>query len=151
MKTCSRCKQDKPESEFYKHIRMKSGLSSRCVKCSGEISKEWASRNKEKRAIAVKNFRLRHPSNHREYEIKKKYGISLETYDRMFKEQNGGCKICGKQNLDGQRLSIDHDHNTGTVRGLLCIKCNSGIVYFFEDPALFESAIQYLKTSKEIT
>ena len=151
MKICSKCKEAKVPSEFYKHIRMKSGLSSRCKPCSGVISKEWASKNKEKRRKAVRDFRIRHPKANRGYELKRVYGISLEAYERMFREQNGACKICGKQNLDGRTLSVDHDHSTGTVRGLLCIKCNSGIGYFYEDQKLFEAAVAYLKhhNSKE--
>lgn len=150
MKICSKCKKEKSPTEFYKHIRMKSGLSSRCKPCCGIISKEWASKNKEKRIKAVRDFRARNPEAGRRYELKRVYGISVETYERMFREQNGGCKICGKQNLDGKRLSVDHDHNTGTIRGLLCHRCNGGLGHFFDDPYLFQSAIKYLtENSKE--
>lgn len=152
MKICTRCKEQKPLMAFHKAPRLRSGLSSQCKACCYVHTKEWVSRNREKTRAAQRRFRANHPTNSAEYEIKRNYGISLEAYERMFREQNGGCKICGRQNLDGKRLSIDHDHNTGTVRGLLCIKCNSGIGYFRDDPNLMNRAIQYLKDNdtKEI-
>lgn len=144
MRTCTLCKTEKADTEFYRHIRMKSGLSSNCKSCCYIISRRWAIKNKEKMREATRRHRMKYPERRRDYEIKRAYGISSESYERMFREQNGACKICVKQNLDGRRLSIDHDHNTGTVRGLLCVKCNTGIGNFFDDPTLLESAITYL-------
>ena len=63
----------------------------------------------------------------RKKELKKKYGITLEQYDEMFEAQGGICAICKESDITGKRLSIDHDHETGKVRGLLCGKCNTRI------------------------
>lgn len=58
-----------------------------------------------------------------DWRYRKTYGITLEQYDEMFRQQGGACAVCGsvpKKN----RLSVDHDHATGKVRGLLCMNCN---------------------------
>ena len=54
-----------------------------------------------------------------------RYGITPEDYERMSKEQGGVCKICGNPPQPGKRyLDVDHSHDTGKVRGLLCGACN---------------------------
>ena len=75
----------------------------------------------------------------------KNYGITLEDYNRMFGEQNGCCKICGKHQQDLKAsLHVDHNHTTGKVRGLLCHHCNVGIGHFEDNIALLSNAIAYL-------
>jgi hypothetical protein len=65
--------------------------------------------------------------------LKHRYGITAAEYDRMFAEQHGVCAICGKP-ADatqpkhwGRKLAVDHCHDTGKVRGLLCFSCNTGV------------------------
>lgn len=60
----------------------------------------------------------------------KQYGITIQDYNRMFAEQSGHCKMCGGSPLEGQSLHVDHDHTTGTVRGLLCVSCNVHLGWF---------------------
>lgn len=73
------------------------------------------------------------------------YGLTLDDYDNILESQNNGCAICGKAPEDnGQRLAVDHDHDTGAVRGLLCIGCNAGLGSFKDDPDLLEEAQKYL-------
>lgn len=76
-------------------------------------------------------------------ELKHKYGMSVEAFEAMRGEQNGLCKICSRIN-DGKRLFIDHDHDTGRVRGLLCNPCNMAIGALREDPNLFAKALHYI-------
>ena len=71
--------------------------------------------------------------------------MTLEQYDQLFESQGGVCAICGRIDSDGRRLSVDHDHRAGKVRGLLCGKCNRGIGIFDEDIIKLQSAINYLK------
>lgn len=76
----------------------------------------------------------------------KKYGITLEEYNQMFANQGYRCAICGsddsKSKLD---FCVDHCHNTGKVRGILCHGCNKGIGYFEDNLNNLESAIKYLQ------
>lgn len=73
------------------------------------------------------------------------FGITLKQYDEMLDAQGSRCAICGKTPEDnGRRLAVDHDHNTGEIRGLLCVSCNMGLGKFGDDPTLIAKAIAYL-------
>ena len=76
----------------------------------------------------------------------KKLGYSVEFYDKLFEQQGGVCKICGKNGA--RALALDHDHSTGLVRGLLCGRCNLGLGHFRDNVVLLQSAIRYLETMK---
>lgn len=65
-------------------------------------------------------------------------------YDIMLKEQDGKCAICKGVEPDGRALSLDHNHETMKIRGILCRRCNSSIAYFNEDPEILLSAVQYI-------
>lgn len=89
---------------------------------------------------------------HRSAFLKKKYGISLKDYERMYLEQWGMCAICGEHKKSAAAgyesqdvLCVDHDHGTGRVRALLCHKCNRGIGAFGDSSGNVENAINYLK------
>ena len=80
----------------------------------------------------------------------RRYGLSHADYDAMISAQDGACAICKKpethrgRNGEVQRLAIDHNHVTGSVRALLCHSCNTGIGSFFDDPAVLRAAADYL-------
>jgi hypothetical protein len=177
MKTCSRCKLEKPITDFNRQGDTKDGLTYKCKPCAAETTKQWAEKNRDHvrrynnaryaanpcpRKAAAKAYREKNLEKSKEsnrlWRIKNKekvwqkgimvrYNLSLETYESMFRSQNGCCKICSKQNLDGKRLFVDHDHKTGTVRGLLCHHCNAGMGHFFDNPDLIERVIKYLNES----
>ena len=77
-----------------------------------------------------------------------KFGLSYNQYKNILRKQNGVCAICGEPEPGHKRLSIDHDHTTNKVRGLLCSKCNPAIGLFKDDPELCISAANYLKEHK---
>src|ERR1017187_3363122 len=100
-----------------------------------------------------KNYRAKNRELLREYSLMRKYGVTIEQYNQLFANQNGVCAICGKPettvNRKGappRRLSVDHSHATGKVRGLLCRGCNQGIGNFQEDEQRMSLAIQYLRS-----
>ncbi len=74
--------------------------------------------------------------------LRHRYGTTLEWYRQRLDEQGGVCAICKGVSL--KRLGVDHNHQTGEVRGLLCVKCNAGIGNFNENPSLMYAAVQYL-------
>ena len=78
--------------------------------------------------------------------LKSRYGITLEEYEAMLTEQGGVCAICGLPENDRykRRLSVDHDHETGAIRGLLCHMCNTGLGKFTDSSELLTSAANYL-------
>lgn len=74
--------------------------------------------------------------------LKFNYGIDIVEYERLFDLQGGVCAICNLGVMGN--LSVDHDHETGEVRGLLCDKCNEGIGCLKEDPGILLKAVEYL-------
>jgi len=96
----------------------------------------YIKRAREKRANATEK-----PFDH----LKRDYGLTKEGYLEMFKSQNGVCAICCNPEKK-KRLAVDHCHNTGKIRGLLCARCNTSIGRFNDDVELLQKAIDYLKT-----
>lgn len=79
------------------------------------------------------------------HRAQKVYKLTDSKYGQMFTNQNGLCAICnGKCN---RRLAVDHDHKTGKVRGLLCIRCNFLLGYAKDNEEILENAILYLRTN----
>jgi len=73
----------------------------------------------------------------------KKYGMTIPEYEALLLKQAGVCAICGGCDK-AKRLAIDHDHETGAIRGLLCFDCNTGIGKFQGSPRLLGKAATYL-------
>jgi len=86
----------------------------------------------------------------RKSHLKRKYGMTLEGYDRMFEAQNGVCAICLEVRPDDRTLHVDHDHETGVIRGLLCFRCNNALGDLREDVDLFQAAANYLDRDIEL-
>lgn len=81
--------------------------------------------------------------------MRHRYGLTLADYDTMLEAQDGVCAICRKPETRDHgngpvRLAVDHNHDTGEVRKLLCSRCNTGIAKFNEDVALLLAAAQYV-------
>ena len=78
------------------------------------------------------------------------HGLTLDDYDRMLAEQGHRCAICGTPAAPGERLHVDHDHETSEVRGLLCGPCNRGLGLYKDSPALLANAINYLERNQSV-
>lgn len=76
--------------------------------------------------------------------LRRRYGITLESYEYLLKQQQGKCAIC-EDDDNGRALAVDHDHNTGKVRGLLCTNCNNGLGRFKDNPERLRAATLYLE------
>ena len=86
---------------------------------------------------------------HRAYDLKRRYGITIEEYDQMLEDQGHRCKICRTDEPGGKgRFHLDHCHSTGKIRGLLCSSCNHGLGHFKDNVLLLEQAIRYLNEEK---
>lgn len=102
-------------------------------------------------AKRMQKTRKNNPLQDRKNKLKSQYGITLDEYDLIFDEQGGLCAICGKaeesRNNQGVigRLQVDHDHETGKVRGLLCQKCNRGLGFFDDNISKLINAAKYLE------
>jgi hypothetical protein len=120
-----------------------------------EEQKEERNRKRRERYASDESFRdkckqqsrKRCKTSKREYALKENYGIGSHEYEEMLRRQEGKCGICGAIAADarGCRLHVDHCHNTGAVRGLLCSNCNHGIGKFSDCPERLEQAAMYLR------
>ena len=171
LKFCNTCKCVKPHEDFSKRKKAPDGLCSICKDCTSaarsqkripQRTKEMVAYDIESQSKVCSICKERHPfdmfavCNHSpdkkgsycskcapSYRRKaniRGYGISIEEYDRMKKEQGSKCAICGR----GGHLYVDHNHNTGEVRGLLCNSCNSAIGQLQDSPAVVTKALRYL-------
>ena len=107
-----------------------------------EKSKKQYAANKEEIRAKAKVYYQNNPHKKKEQVLRYKYGISLEDWQTMFDNQNGCCAICGKKT---DKLVVEHNHDNGKVRGLLCNKCNSALGFVFEDKNILENMKSYLQ------
>jgi len=116
--------------------------------------------NAEHRKKNWDNYRLKHKEYYEKNRAKwlergwKQKGIlnengeyfTMPDFERHYRLQGGLCKICNGTGLNhGKGLVVDHNHDTGEVRGILCAFCNSAISYLQDDPDLLLKAADYLK------
>lgn len=111
---------------------------------------EFRARYKE----LAKSWAKASPERKRQSRMRSNYGLEPGQYEEMLAAQNGGCAICGtavtgvrEKGRRERRLSVDHNHSTGAVRGLLCHHCNFGIGHFKDSPELLQKAMAYLINS----
>ena len=126
--SCQKCTYNMPESAFYKRKNGSIVLSG-CKKCRRNASHVW---------------RETHPEAKREWSLKSLYGIKIKEFNRQQAEQNNCCYICGRF-FSKVRPTVDHNHETGFFRGLLCDLCNRGIGCFHDNPTALRRAADYLE------
>jgi len=141
-KWCYRCKKVKDLSEFYKSSRSANGIQGHCKSCTKDVAKEWRAKNRTVNRRYGLNWRLKY-----------KFNMSLDEYNNLLESQGHKCAICGQPEMTSRNgipkmMCIDHDHDTGKVRGLLCNNCNRGIGLIGEDPNWLQKAILYLSSNK---
>lgn len=102
---------------------------------------------KNKRRMRAKNRAWQNANKDRwaDYTRTRRLGMTLAEYDQWLKGRPKACAICGAKETR-PRLSIDHCHATGKLRGLLCRECNIGLGNFHDDAALLRKAAKYLET-----
>jgi hypothetical protein len=150
MKRCTKCKVLKDDIEFSKLKHGKKGLQSWCKSCMVKSNKRWREKNPEKNRDQKKRWRERHPdympAYQKNYHLVTTYGITIEEYVSMYNNRDGHCDICTDW---FESLVVDHDHETGEVRGLLCFKCNLAIGMLDDNIGNLHRAIDYLKGKEE--
>ena len=159
MKRCTKCKETKPVSFFSRNKSRHDGLAGECRACHKINHTNYRAKNREailerqrlyvnKNRYAVNERKRRdyhkNPNAWHVYKLSK-YGLTTEQYDAMVLQQKGRCLICKEIEKHRLRLSVDHAHDTNTVRGLLCIKCNAILGQVNDSPKLLRAAAEYLE------
>lgn len=172
-RTCTKCGETKPlgTEHFYRQGKGRAGFNAQCKDCNARYTREYRARSPEaiqanrdsvKRWLAkpgnVEKARARSAEWYanggrewaRDYLRQKTYGITPADYKRLLLIQGGVCAICRQDETrtikTGERrpLTVDHDHETGSVRGLLCSLCNTALGSFRDDAEILAAAIDYL-------
>ncbi len=108
-------------------------------------NKKWFDTNRSKRQASIKGWSDGNKDKRRSRYYQRTYGITLEKYQDMLKDQGGVCYICRR--APGKRiLAIDHNHLNSEVRKLLCNQCNVGLGNFDEVPGRLRAAAEYLES-----
>lgn len=145
MKKCLSCSKEKAFSEFHKSRIQKDGFSVYCKSCKKIDGEIYRKKNNDVIKKRRREKKEKNPNIDRDWWYRKTYGIDIDTYNRMFIEQGGLCKCCGRHQSEFKKsLCVDHHHSTGIVRGLLCIQCNSAIGYVREDASVLRRMIDYI-------
>ena len=142
--------------EFIKHTRNHARCSSVCVKAwAVEYNRKYNQEYKRRHYVEVRKMR-RKPINRRMAfwaNIKRTYKLTEEQYRKILDEQDGRCGVCGKTIVcptdyvggDGKKKAyLDHDHETGEVRGLLCKPCNLALGVLGDNAGGVRRALEYL-------
>ena len=119
--------------------------------------KAWVAKNRKhvnakslaryhKHKEEIKTHPSRSPEARRRAYLKWRHQLSVEEYNQRVADQNSQCAICKRTPY---RLCVDHDHDTGALRSLLCDNCNAALGHVREDPAVLTAMIQYIKNYKD--
>lgn len=129
MKTCNKCREEKPLYLFYNDKTRNDGKHPWCKSChnSHRTGDTYAT-----------------PGKMKDRRLKRVYGISLDEYNTMLSQQQGACYICGTKHHDNDPLNVDHCHIEGYVRKLLCRRCNLTLGMVNDDIELLRKMIDYL-------
>lgn len=135
-KRCPKCQETKPRDAFGLRPPNPQGKrysKSYCHECENLIQ---MTKNREDPAkVSARN---------KVTALSRYFNMTPEEFNELDDQQNGLCAICEKAPPEGRRLHIDHDHESGLVRGLLCRGCNHGLGNFLDSPTLLTRAIAYL-------
>ena len=150
-KKCSKCGDPKELDEFGNDRSRKDGKSHRCLACARMANTQWYKEHPDKSIQATRRWQMRNANKCLDTRLRRDYGITREAYDAMVTLRSGLCDICKQPETSYSRggkllkLAIDHDHATGTIRGLLCRDCNTAIGLMRDQPTRFIAAADYLR------
>lgn len=174
-KVCTKCNIEKPISEFYKDAGLTDKHRNDCKACNKEKVKKWSLRNPEKKALGRSKWKKDNPKKytgaqrkyHKKYMKTAAYKLTTRTtnlkrywpectgkeallkYNELFSYQEGCCAICSRHQSElKQALAVDHEHETGQTRGLLCINCNFIVGHAKENIGILNAVIDYLSKYK---
>jgi hypothetical protein len=145
MKKCNCCAIEKNHQEFYGGSQ-----ETVCRSCISINRKAKYRLEREKVLLRVKKYRTENPEKIRDTKLRQADGVGVAYFEEKLKEQNGVCGCCKKNRKTlwrGKevRMALDHDHETGKPRGILCIKCNRALGLLEEKQETILSLLEYIR------
>lgn len=174
-KKCTKCKRILPISSFSKQRGGRDGLRSICRECNNAAGHKRYAADPAKTQATTRKWQAANPDRVQAYrkravgkygpadrerawcqKIWRRYGLRPADYWQLFAQQEGVCGMCGKPEMTTtatgkgppMKMSIDHDHQSGEIRGLLCSKCNHGLGCLNDDPQLLRTGAVWVRTAK---
>lgn len=164
-KQCTMCGEVKRLDDYHSSIATPDGKQSRCKVCKLKANKKWRDSNRGKVALAKKNYAIRNweairehrrrymasrkveaSEYRRRWNLAKRYGLTIDQFTEILDSQGGCCAVCGAKEV---RQVVDHDHETGMVRGILCVRCNVSIGGLGDTVDGVMRALKYLEKANE--
>lgn len=151
---CRICKAEKMREYRKNNVEIVKAIEKRTRKKNAqkirERSAKWYQDNREKALQYRAEYRKQKADKVRLGKIKSTFGLSASEYATMIDSQDHKCAICGRhENELTRRLAVDHCHNKGKVRGLLCGQCNTGLGQFKDSIEILSKAIAYLENTNQ--
>lgn len=150
-KKCFDCGDLRLADEFAVDIGRRDGLSGRCKACNSRHAEEWRAAYPERHQDMHRRYNAQNREAIRRYKLLSQFGITREQYDRLSDIQDGTCAICREPEQTRannghtlKELAVDHDHETGAIRGLLCARCNKALGGFRDNIDYLRRAAEYL-------
>lgn len=139
-KKCPRCKRVLCRQSMFNHSR------SLCNDCENERQRQYQSKRLKN---GTSEYKAKVRSMNRKSCLKTRYGISYDKFKEMSQAQDNRCMICRRlpweSRINLKELCVDHDHETGKVRGLLCSQCNTALGLFSDSKEKLNAAVNYLE------
>jgi hypothetical protein len=161
VRRCKHCGEIKPSGDFYAEKSGRKGKRPECKACTAARRKEWYRHNRQREIARVRIWQRANPERlkasrdrnrerrnrkMREIHLRNKFGLTPDQYGVILADQGGACALCKKPPTLGISLHVDHDHRTGEIRGLLCMRCNNALGLFRENSDLLRRAARYVTT-----
>ena len=148
MKQCIKCGFLKEAHYFYKEQRVVDGLTARCKACmKNDASASYSERRED---VAVRNKENYCSRKAKDKSLRNNYGITLKQWENIFDSQGCKCAICGSSepNHSSGQFVVDHCHEFGQVRGILCGNCNIMLGHAKDNiNTLFDGAMYLIQNS----
>lgn len=144
---CRRCGLAKPFAQFPKRSNRSSGRHGVCRDCHNHLKREAYARLKAQSGTTWNETPQARLSKQLD-KLRARYGVTLEQIRLIYQQQEGRCAVCERalEAPPAKNTQVDHDHETGLVRGLLCFNCNMGLGYFKDNATFLARAVAYLRS-----
>lgn len=159
MKRCKKCGAVKSLDDFYRNRGARDDRRPECKACANATRLKRYRGNRDREIARVRAWQKANPGRVkawrqknrdrlnkqlRKIHLRNKFGLTVEEYADILEAQGGVCALCKAPPTPGISLHVDHDHGTGEIRGLLCVRCNNAIGLLREDPDLMQRAARYV-------